>query len=738
MNVDEVVQRAMKAYSIGNLGQAELLFNQVLAADKRQFDALHMLGILQSRRRNYAEAVRLIDRAIEVAPQSAEAHADLGRIRFEMGDAPQAAENYLRALALDPDHAVALVGYSVILRNSGRPREALAHCDKALALAPENPDALRYRAAALVDLARHEEALAAYDKAVALAPGDAEAWLGRALACVALRRPDDARAAIEKAVALKPNSPQAWLALGNILSAQGSHYQALAAYDKSLALDPQTADAWRGRASVLTAQNRHPDAAAAYEKLLAIRPDAEQVPGLRLLARMQVCDWADWSGECERILAGVRQDSRVASPFVLLVVPATASDQDRCARAYAGAHHPAQSPPVWQGEKYRRDKINVAYISSDFRDHPASRLLAGLIERHDRERFATTAISFGRDDGSEMRTHLKSAFDRFVDVEGQSDLDAAKLLRELEIDIAVDLTGFAEVSRPGILAWRPAPIQARWLGHPGTTGADYIDYILADRFVVPAEQRPFYREHVVTLPDSWRADDQGEIALRTPTRHEAGLPLRGFVFCAFNQAIRITPDVFDVWMRLLSRVDDSVLWLSAGHAAASAHLRAEAERRGVYGERLVFAPRLPGNEDQNADQDANHLARHRLAGLFLDTLPCNALGAAGNALRAGLPVVTAMGQTFAGRVCGSMLHAAGLAELVTESLAEYEALALKLATEPALLRGFAAKLAAQRDACAWFDIDRFRRHMEAAYTTMRERHLRGEPPEDFAVSAIEA
>jgi protein O-GlcNAc transferase len=732
MNVDEVVQRAMKAYSIGNLGQAELLFNQVLAADKRQFDALHMLGILQSRRRNYAAAVRLIDRAIEVAPRSAEAHADLGRVRFEMGDAAQATESYLRALALDPDHAVALVSYSVILRNSGRPGEALAHCDKALALAPDNPEALRCRAAALVDLARHEEALAAYDKAVALAPGDAEAWLGRALVCFALRRPDDARAAIEKAVALKPNSPQAWLGFGNILSAQGSHYQALAAYDKSLALDPQMADAWRGRAAVLTAQNRHPDAAAAYEKLLAIRPDAEHVPGLRLLARMQVCDWADWGGECARILAAVRQDSPVASPFVLLVVPATASDQDRCARAYAGAHHPGRSPPVWQGEKYRRDKINVAFISSDFRDHPASRLLAGLIERHDRERFATTAISFGRDDGSEMRTRLKGAFDRFVDVEQHSDLDAAALVRGFEIDIAVDLTGFAEVSRPGILAWRPAPIQARWLGHPGTTGADCIDYILADRFIVPADQRSFYREHVVTLPDSWRPDDQGAIATRTPTRHEAGLPPRGFVFCAFNLATRITPDIFDVWMRLLSRVDDSVLWLSAGHAAA--HLRAEAERRGIYGERLVFAPRLPGHEDQNAD----HLARHRLAGLFLDTVPCNALGAAENALRAGLPIVTALGQTFAGRVCGSMLHAAGLPELVTGSLAEYEALALKLATDPALLQGFAAKLAAQRDACAWFDIDRFRRHMEAAYTTMRGRHLRGEPPEDFAVSAIES
>jgi protein O-GlcNAc transferase len=730
MNAAEVLQRALSAYNTGNLGQAEHLYNQALAADRRQFDALHMLGVIQRQRRNFGEAVRLITRALEVEPRSAEAHADLGRVQFEMGDPQQATESYLRSLALNPDYTVALTNYSVLLRTGGRAREALAHCDKALALAPDDPDALRYRAGALTDLARYEEALASYDKVLQLAPGDAEAWLGVAVACFALRRPDDARAAIDKALALKPHSPQAWLGLGNILSAQGSHYEALAAYDKSIALHPQMADAWRGRASVLTAQNRHPDAVAAYEKLLAIRPDAEYAQGLRLLARMQVCDWSDWDAECERVLAGIRQDGRVASPSVLLAIPATASDQDKCARAYTSAHHPAASPPVWQGERYRRDKINVAYISSAFRDRPGSRLLAGLIERHDRARFATTAMSLGPDDESEMRTRFKGAFDRFIDVDRQSDLETAKLLRELEIDIAVDLMGFAQDGRPGILAWRPAPIQVRWLGYPGTTGADYIDYLIADRFVVPADQRPSYREHVVTLPESCRPGDRGAIAERTPTRHEAGLPERGFVFCAFNQAIRITPDMFDAWMRLLSNVDDSVLWLSAGHASASGNLRARAERRGIYGERLVFAPKLAARED--------HLARHRLAGLFLDTVPCNAQSAATDALRAGLPVVTCLGETFAGRITGSLLHVAGLMELVTDSLGEYEALALKLATEPPLLQGIAAKLAADRDTCAAFDIDRFRRHMEAAFATMRERHLRGEPPEDFTVAASEA
>ena len=668
--------------------------------------------------------MRLITRAIEMQPRSAQAHADLGRIQFAMGDAQQATESYLRSLALDPDCTVALANYSVILRDAGRPREALAHCDKALALKPDDPEALRCRAAALDDLARHEEALAAYNKALALAGGDAEAWLGRAVACFALRRHDDARAAADKALALKPPWPQAWLGLGNILSAQGHRYEALAAYDKSLALDRQMADAWRGRAAVLTAQNRHPDADAAYDKLLAIRSDAEYAQGARLLAKMQVCDWADWNGECERILAGVRQDSPIASPFVLLVVPATASDQDRCARAYAGAHHPAASPAIWRGgEVPPRERQHRLYFVG-LRRLPGFPF-AGEPDRAPRSRAVCDHRHIlAPHDGSEMRTRLKGAFDRFVDVERQSDLEVAKLVRELEIDIAVDLTG-----RPGILAWRPAPTQARWLGHPGTTGADYIDYILADRFVMPAEQRSCYCEHIVTLPDSCRPQDLGAIAQRTPTRHEAGLPERGFVFCAFNRAIRITPEIFDVWMRLLSDVDDSVLWLSVGDAAASAHLRAEAEQRGVYGERLVFAPKLPTSD---------HLARLRLADLFLDTMPCNAQGEAGDALQTGLPVVTCMGETFAGRVCGSMLHAAGLPDLVTDSLGEYEALALKLATEPLLRQGFAARLAAQRDTCPLFDIDRFRRHMEAAYATMRERHLRGEPPQDFAVTAIEA
>jgi protein O-GlcNAc transferase len=727
MNVIEIMQRATRAHGAGNLVQAEQLYNEVLTADRRQFDALQMLGILQCQRGNFREAVGLLTRALEVRPRSVDALVNLGRAQFETGNQDEAELSYQRALAIDPNFVLALSNYSIVLRRGGRPEEALALCDKALRSQPNNVQVLNNRANALFDLKRFEDALGGYDRALSFAPGLAQAWLGRANVCHQLRRYGDARAAIDKALALNSGSPEAWLELGNILSAQRGYEGASSAYDKALALDPRLADAWIGRASVLSAQKRYPEEIASYEKLLAMRPNADYASGSRLLAKMQICDWTDWGADCERVIAGVRQSSRVESPSVLLAIPATASDQHRCARAYMSANFPAKSP-LWQGGGHQGGKISVAYISSDFREHPVSYLLAGVIERHDRSRFATIAISLGPDDDSEMRRRLKVAFDQFIDVDQKSDLEAAKLLCALDVDIAVDLMGHTREARPGIFAWRPAPVQVGYLGYPGTAGADCIDYILADRRVVPLEQRSSYSEHVVYLPDSYQPNDWRPIADRTPRRREAGLPDEGFVFCSFNQSFKITPEVFDVWMRLLSRIEGSVLWLQAAHPAAMANLCSEAERRGVKSERIVFAPRLARSED--------HLARHRLADLFLDTLPYNAHTSASDVLWAGVPVITCMGDTFAGRVAGSLLHAVGLPNLATHSLAEYEALAYKLATERDLLAAARARLA-QRADLALFDADRFRRHVETAYSTMHERRLRGEAPEHFSVAPIE-
>ncbi len=355
--------------------------------------------------------------------------------------------------------------------------------------------------------------------------------------------------------------------------------------------------------------------------------------------------------------------------------------------------------------------------------------MISLFEQHDRSRFETIAISMGTGEAGQMRTRLELAFDRFIDVGDKGAAAIAQMIRDLEVDIAIDRKGFTENARPEIFAWRPAPIQAAWLAYPGTVGADYMDYILADRWVIPEDQQQYYTENVVYLPDTYQANDSKRpISDRTPRRAEAGLPETGFVYCCFNQNHKITPPVFDIWMRLLRRVERSVLWLLESNAAAAINLRREAEKRGIAPDRLIFAPRTK-NED--------HLARHRLADLFLDTLPFNAHTTTSDALWAGLPVVTCLGTTFAGRVAASLLNAIGLPELVTDSLGEYEQLALELAQDMDALAAVKSKLAGNRLTHPLFDTDRMRRHVEAAYDSMWARHQRGEPPTGFAVPALE-
>jgi len=316
--------------------------------------------------------------------------------------------------------------------------------------------------------------------------------------------------------------------------------------------------------------------------------------------------------------------------------------------------------------------------------------------------------------------------DRFVDVRGATDPAVAQLLRDLDVDIAVDLMGHTAGGRAGIFAYRGAPVQVNYLGYPGTMGAPFIDYIIADPFLVPAGSERFYSEQVVRLPDCYQPNDtKRRIGERTPTRAELGLPARGLVFCSFNNSFKINPPMFDVWMRLLREVEGSVLWLLETSGVVKGNLRREAEARGVSGERLLFAPRVALEE---------HLARHRAADLFLDTLPYNAHTTASDALWAGLPVLTCAGRSFAARVAGSLVHAVGLPELVTASLAEYEALALALARGPARLAELRGRLERNRLTAPLFDIERYRRHLEAAYETMWERHLRGEAPQAFNVA----
>ncbi|MEQ1775930.1 MAG: tetratricopeptide repeat protein [Burkholderiales bacterium] len=678
--------------------------------------------------KRYEAALSSYDQALALMPDVAMLHNNRGNTLRDLKRYAEALASLDKALALEPGYADALINRGNVLQDLGRYEEALAAFDNVLARQPEHLAALNNRGNVLHDLKRYEAAIASYDWALRVNPAYAEALNNRGIALLRLRRPDEALASFDRALALDPEYAEAFNNTGNALRDLRRFEGALASFDRALVIEPDYPEALYNQGHVLNEMKQHEAAAAAFARLLKIAPDSDYALGDMLCAQLSCCDWTAYAHTVERIAAAVREGRKADDPFPFLAISESAADQLMCARSYAADKYPAPSTPLWTGKRYRHDRIRVAYLSADYREHALSYLMAGLFERHDRARFETIGISFRPQHGSAMALRIKSAFECFIDVSARSDREVAQLLHDLEVDIAVDLMGFTVDCRTGILAHRAAPIQVNYLGYPGTMGAEYIDYILADRHVIRPEHHAYYTEKVVVLPDTYQANDsRRSIAHGAPTRAECGLPPEGFVFCCFNNNYKIAPPIFDIWMRLLRQIEGSVLWIVDDNPTAVRNLRLAAEQRGVVPQRLVFAPRIKLED---------HLARQRLADLFLDTLPYNAHTTASDALWAGLPVLTCMGQTFAGRVAASLLHAVGLPELITGTLEEYEVLALKLARDPELLANIKSKLARHRTTHALFDTDRFRRHIEAAYIGMWERYQRGEPPQSFTVEPI--
>ncbi len=619
-----------------------------------------------------------------------------------------------------------LLQEGLALHRRGAVDEAAARYGEVLRADPANADALYYLALISCQHGRFEEGAEFASKSLAGDPNQARSHviLGRALHALGLHA--DALASFDRAIAQAPELAPAHANRADVLSKIGRHAEALDSYDRALALVPDSVADWMNRGVALIALNRHDEAVASFERGYALNPDFAQADDFRaplLLSKLRICDWTDLPAETAQLLAMVRAGKPLSLPYAIVAIPSSPAEQLQCAKRYV-QEQPAY-PPLWQGEVYAHDRLRVAYLSADFNEHPTAYLTAGLFEQHDKSRFEITALSFGQNDNSPARRRLEAAFEHFIDVGSNSDQDIAALMRRSEIDIAVDLMGFTKDNRLGVLARRAAPVQVNYLGYPGTTGAPYMDYILADATVIPEHHDAFYAERVVRIPGTYQINDNRRaISQHTPTRGECGLPQNAFVFCCFNNPQKITPEIFDIWMRLLRASEGSVLWLMAGNAKAAANLRLEAEKRGVAPERLIFAPKA---------SVADHLARHRLADLCLDTLPYNAHTTASDALWAGLPVLTCLGGTFAGRVAASLLKAIGLDALITHTLADYEALALRLARDPAYLGTLKDRLIRNRDESPLFDTQSATRHIESACQTMADIARRHEKPRSFNV-----
>jgi predicted O-linked N-acetylglucosamine transferase (SPINDLY family) len=745
------------------LAEAEACYRQVLAAQPDHADALHLLGIIayqtgrhdlsvelirqaiQRNGRNPAyfynlgnalkdqgnldEAIAAFRRAIAIKPDWADAHLALGNSLNGQGKLDEAIAAYGKAIAVKPDHAMAHSNLGVTLREQGKLDEAISAYQRAIAIEPDYAEAHSNLGSALRAQGKLDEAIVVFRRALAIRPDLAGVHSNLGNALRDQRRLDEAIASYRRAIVIKPDYAEAHSNLGNALKDQGKLDEAISAYRKAIAIKPDYAGAHSNLGVALLHLKQPEEALASFGRALAVNPDQVYAFSGAVDCVMRLCDWGRRTQFAADVKARVSSKKSFISPFVLLGCSGDPALQLQCAKNHIENEIPLSPRPFWTGQTWRHDKLRVAYLSADFRNHPMAYLTAELYELHDRSRFEIFGVSFGVDDHSEMRRRLARAFDAFHDVRRASDQEVARLLYDLKVDIAVDLTGYTEESRSGIFAYRPAPIQVNYLGYPGTMGTPFIDYIIADETVAPFEQQQFYAEKIAHLPDCFQVNDsKRKIAEGAPTRREMGLPEHAFVFCCFNNNWKITPDIFEVWMRLLHQVEGSVLWLFRDNEGAERNLREEARRRGVDPSRLVFARRLP--------LDA-HLARHRLADLFLDTLPYNAHTTASDALWAGLPVLTCKGEAFAGRVAGSLLRAVGIPELFTPNLEDYQALALQLAREPALLARIKAKLAAHRDTYPLFDSIRFTRHIEAAYATMWETWQRGEAPKSFSVEPIE-
>jgi predicted O-linked N-acetylglucosamine transferase (SPINDLY family) len=642
-----------------------------------------------------------------------------GRLEAESPRAPRAASSP------DDGELRALMDDALAHQKALRSHEAETLYRSVLARAPDTFDALHMLGTLRHQAGDHDAAIDLFRRAIAVNADHAPVHSNLALALTATRAYDEALASVDRALALAPRYPEALNNRGLLLGAQSRYADALQCFDAALALTPDHPELLSNRGNALMELRRNEEAAQCFARLVELAPDHPWALGYLYQTRMQICDWTGLDALRERIDAGVRAGRRVITPFAYLAASGSPADQLRCAQIQA-ARPPAPISRPATGLRYGHDRIRIAYISADFREHPSSQLMARLYETHDRSRFDVTGISLGPDNDDAMRRRVARAFDRFIDVGALTDHDVAALLRDHEIDIAIDLMGYTNNGRPGILERRGAAVQVNYLGYPGTLGTDRSDYIFADAQVIPPADDVHYVERVVRLPDTYYPHDPTRAVGQTPSRASVGLRDDAFVFCCFNNNYKIMPATYDLWMRLLARVDGSVLWLLAPDEAARRNLRAEAARRCVDAARIVFAPHVPVTA---------HLARQRLADLFLDTHFYNAHTAAVDALWVGLPVLTYPGTTFAGRVAASVLRAAGLPELVARDSLDYETRALELARAPAVLRAIRERLERERDMRPLFDFARFRAAIEAAYATMWSRNEAGLPPAAFDVRA---
>jgi protein O-GlcNAc transferase len=711
IRLEEALRLGVKAQQARNFKEAERYYSAILAALPDHADANHNMGILRVELGRWNEALPLFQRAIEANPNKEYYWMNYVGV-LSVNNRLKDAQNIIRSA-----------------KKSGFPQDFIQKLQNILRSNQPKGNAKDPESAVkgLVELYNKGNLKEVVERAEVLTkqfPKVFVIWNILGAAATRLGNLDQAISAFKKAIAINPQHHEAYNNMGNTLSAQGKLDEAIQAFNKAISLKPDYIEAYNNLGVAFRTQGKLDKAIEAYKKALALKPDYEPARASKLRQQAHICDWRELKDDF-RFIEEFGVTDGLIRPFSLLSFEDVPERHLQRSVNYAKKRYPNRRVAQAARPTEKPQRLRIGYFSADFHNHATMYLMAQVFAAHDKSHFEILAFSYGPNAQDEMRQHLMSNVDVFHEVRAMSDMQVVELARSERLDIAIDLKGYTEGGRVGLFSYGLAPIQISYLGFPGSLGASFIDYIIADPIVIPEENRRFYSENIIYLPNTYQPNDnQRLIADKEFTREEMGLPDDGFVFCCFNNNYKLSPVEFDIWMRLLSQVEGSVLWLFKANKWSEDNLKREAEARGISGDRLIFAEKL---------SLAEHLARHRLADLFLDTFNYNAHTTASDALWAGLPVITKLGQGFAARVAGSLLSAVGLKELITENEAEYEALALKLATSPMELAQIKSKLAANRLTQPLFDSEMFTKHLEQGYRLAYERYFNGQLPDTIFV-----
>jgi len=703
--------------------EAEDKCKLVLKELERSDEALYA-GTSAAQKGEYDQAIALLNKAIEIDADNFYAHNNLGNVLKELKYYNDALISYKKAIEIKFDYSEAYYNRGIVQNEIKKLDEAVESYRQAIKYMPTHGKAYSNLGNVLQKLNRFEEALICYDKAIELKESFGEAYSNRGTVLKELKRLEEALTSCDKAISINSKLPEAYSNRGIILQELNRLEESRENFDKAIKLRPGFAEAYANLGGVLTELNRIDLAFQSFEKAIELEPSYEYLEGKKLHTKMLMCDWQNYHTELNNLIVRINKEEKSTPVFPMLGLTDSLSVLCKSSEIWIRDKHKINHKLGPITKLRRKDKIKIGYYSADFREHPVSYLAAELFELHDKNKFELIGFYYGPQESSNMHKRIFSSFDNFIYVRNTLDSEVAQLSRKLEIDIAVDLTGITQYSRVGIFSYRAAPIQISYLGFLGTMGTEYYDYLIADKVIIPNESQQYYKEKILYLPSYQINDSKRNISDKLFTREELNLTEKGFVFCCFNNNFKITPTVFDVWMRILKKVTESVLYLYAENKWVELNLKNEAEIRGVCKSRLKFANRINRNE---------YLARYRCADLFLDTLPYNAGTTASDALWAGLPVLTCMGDSFASRIAASLLTAIELPELITRTQAEYEAKAIELATKPEMLKNIKRKLDKNRANTALFNSQEFTKNIENAYKEIYERYHTNLRPEHIYI-----